>query len=213
MNKKEIIIQANLCDSCGEVWFSPHFKTEGEQGSCPYCKKTLAKKGKMVSLEENSADTLPEEIKDLMDTKTSEPLKEKVCVFCKNFILVSKSDLEKANHCPYCGDKLVEQSANSEKSVKSENSENFEPMPFGGESGQDTFLDNLIMKPVIITLIDTRPWLFRKTSPQKSAIVGIYLGSCPATQMIRVLITPDKEIKWIPLSEIEGIQEVLPDTV
>ena len=207
MSKKEIIIQANLCDSCGEVWFSPHFKTEGEQGSCPYCRKTLSPKGKMISLEETAPEQLPENIKDLMDTKTSQPLKEKVCVFCKNFILVSKPDLDKANHCPYCGDKLTEQTGEGKKPVKSGEAEE------SGSDGENTFLDNLAMKPVIITLVDNRPWMIKRLSRKKNSIIGVYIGSCPDTQMIRVLVTPDKEMKWFPLSEIENIQEVLMEKV
>jgi len=207
MNQTEIILQANLCDSCNGVWFTPHFKSEGEQSTCPYCKSTLTMNGKPTDLANDAEEMkIPEEIKSLMERKTSGPLAEKECVFCTNFLLVAREDVEKAGNCPYCGDKLIMVQPNAGGSQQSQQESN--PI-----LDRLTLLDDLKMKPVLMTLIDSRNWLQKLITKRPTTIPGIYLGSCPITQIVRMLVQPQNEIEWFPIAHIEKIQEILIDEV
>lgn len=207
MKEVELVLQANLCSLCNEIWFTPHFETEGEQSTCPYCKYTLQSK-KVILDQQQSPETIeniPTEIMSLMDKKTKDPLIEKVCVFCNNFVLISKADDERAKHCPYCGDTLTlctDQHTHS-------NIDN--DTPYNGQL--DETLNRLCMKPVIVKFVDNRPWIIKTLFKKINNIRGVFVWVCTESKMVQMVVEPELEIKWFHLKDIESVQQIfVPDS-
>lgn len=201
MQPTEIVLQANLCNSCGNLWFTPNFKIEGEQSTCPFCQSVLFAKGDPVDISTPTDQmSIPNEIQDLLSTKTSQPMLEKVCVFCKNFILVAKEDDQKAAHCPYCSDKLEHVSENS-----SPINQSTQP------HANIIMLDDIQMRPVMIKLKDTRRGIFKLIQKPQKPISAIFIGVCPISKLLKIISKDELCIKWIALSDIENITEILLD--
>jgi DNA-directed RNA polymerase subunit RPC12/RpoP len=198
MNEVEVVLQANLCHSCGNVWFTPNFKSEGEQASCPYCKSTILKTRKHFDLtDESSIATIPPEIDELITRKTNQMMLERACVFCKNFIVVAKEDEASANSCPYCGDKLTQVNVGQEQNIQQQIYE-----------GQ-TALDDMKLMPVLIKFKDTRSGIFKYISKPKKPLYGVYLGLCASSNMVRILDKDAVEVRWFDLNDIESITELI----
>ena len=205
MSQQEIVLQANLCNSCGGVWFTPNFKHEGEQGTCPYCKVVLRMAGQPTDISEGAdTDTVPSEIVSIMDSKTKEVLIEKKCNFCSNFILVANSDVETSKFCPYCGDNIVRIPLNDQQGNQNQST----------EMGDETSLDSLNITPVVFLFKVPDSWYNRLFKVKPKSIYGICLGCCVMTQMVKILVQPELEIKWFQLADIEVIEEIMiPDDI
>lgn len=205
MKETEVILQANICGACGNVWFTQHFKVEGEPQTCPFCNRNMLSSPKAIDLmESNEMDNLlnvPEEIQALMDEKTKGPLLEKRCSFCSNIVFIAKDDVVGAKHCPYCSDKLIAWSETPQHSGLEDAQE--------GEHDEYTILDDLKGLPVIVAFKDNRKGIFRLLPKAPLLITGVYLGLCPISKMIRIQLEDKITVRWYELLEIQSITEII----